>query len=406
MKRQDTNAAIFVLILIILGAVNFFNPVRPTMSQYENRALHPKPVFSLGALFNGSYFRDYEEYFADTFVWREQLVKLSSAIKALRGVPTGVELVNQTGDNTADSDGADQPTDGMIGQLLVVGDQAMSVHHFSPEAAAYYADTLALFADQLDSAVHVYSLVAPTQIAFLNDSRFSGLSSPQPETLAAVASALAAGITPVDVYSILAEHQDEYLYFRTDHHWTALGAYYAYVAFMQATGQQPVPLDQFDVSQVDGFLGSAHSTTLNKNMENHPDTLYIYHPPVDYQYQVYYSTTGKKAQLFDMGQAQNKNKYGIFLGGDLPMSKIVSNVNNGRKVLVLKDSFGNAFAPFLACNYQSVYVVDPRHFKQDIFQLIKDEGIQDVIFVNNISVTEHHGFADIIRGMMDWAKGE
>lgn len=399
MRYHKINIAIFVLALFVFCLFNLFNYPKPTVSVYENRALQPRPLLSLQAMLSGRFFRDYEAYFSDTFVWREQLVQASSQLQKWRGLNNDVSIVIHQGDNTAGQtkDGEETPQ-GLDGRILYVGDTAAYIHRFVPESATYYAQTIDSFAEHLPAYVQTYSLLAPTLIDFMPE-KYQSLSVPAEQVIKHVYSNFQSNVVPVDVLQIMQSHADEYLFFRTDFHWTATGAYYAYAAFMQARGVEPVPLESYAMTEVEGFLGSMHSRTLSKEMEANWDTVQLYHPFVPYDYYVLHNGQ-HLTQLLDMGHANNKNKYGIFLGGDCPLAKIVTGQKQLGKVMVIKDSYGNAFVPFLIPHYSKIYVVDPRHYKQPVTELIESEKIDEVLILNNVMVTENNDFANIIKSLM------
>jgi hypothetical protein len=278
----------------------------------------------------------------------------------------------------------------------------MEVHTYDAEAAGYYAQFINGFQEKLKSRrKKVYSLVVPTQIEFITNKSYKGLSSPQKATIDYVYKHLSEKITPVNAYDKLKQNSGKYIYFRSDHHWTALGAYYAYCAFMEAKGEKPVPLERYKKETISPYLGSLYSTTLAEKIKEHPDSIDLYKPFTKHKYEVHYTGGPIETDLLDMGQAKNKNKYGIFLGGDHPWGKIATSVKNGKKILVVKDSYANAFVPFLLPHYQEIYIVDPRQFKLDIFEFIKKNDIDEVLFLNYVLVTDNKGFTDLLLDMCD-----
>ena len=169
---------------------------------------------------------------------------------------------------------------------------------------------------------------------------------------------------------------------------------------MRARGVEPVPLNNYAKTTVEGFLGSMHSRSLSKQMEANPDTVELYHPFVAYDYYVLQNGEQLTVPLLDMRHAENKNKYGIFIGGDRPLAKIVTEQKDLGKIMVIKDSYGNALVPFLIPHYSEIYIVDPRHYKHPVLDLIKSENIDEVLILNNIMVTESDDFANIIKSVM------
>ena len=430
MKKHHLNILLFLIPLFLLGILNLFTPHKPAISQLENRTLKTKPLFTTEKLFSGEYFQEYEEYFADNFIFRESFVNINGKIKNLWSLPTKdkVSIVFNEGANVAatqnknkqdkenDTSKTDTPSQtnnndrknemtdkkdqtNIKGRVLVFNDCAMEIHTFNAEACKYYADFINQFQENLpNNKIKVYSLIAPTQIEFITESKYKNLSSPQKETIAYVNKHLGPQIIPVDAYQALQQNIDQYIYFRSDHHWTALGAYYAYTAFMETKSEKPLPIEQYKVKKVTPYLGSLYSTTLSQKIRENPDTVFLYQPLLKHEYIVYYENP-IKIDLLDMRHAENKNKYGIFLGGDHPWGKITTEIKNGKKIIIIKDSYANAFVPFLLPHYEEIYIVDPRQFNLDIFTFIKENGIQEVLFLNYVLVTDNNGFTDLLRQM-------
>ncbi|MCZ8512682.1 DHHW family protein [Paenibacillus filicis] len=451
------NVFLFLIPLFLLSLYNAAVPNRQDISLLEKRALKALPQFSWEALRTGSYFRDYDNYFADHFAFRDAFVHAGSALKELRGIPAGdqASIVVQKGNNmfqdmtaatppasgldkTSVASGtyasaavpasasalADSPAPALApqsqaakdekGQLegtesdkyLVVKDRAMSLFSYNDSDAEAYAKSLNLFAESIDPGVKVYSLLVPSAVEFLNMDKYRSLSDSQKDAIAGVNRRLSGRIVPVDAYKPLADHSNEYTYFRTDHHWTALGAYYAYRAFAERTGETAVPLSRYDTAEVPGFLGSAYAATLNKNLKKNPDTITIYKPFVPHHYTLYwYDDVPLKRNVVDPGYAGKEGgAYQVFLEGDSPWGRIETENANGKRLLVIKDSYGNPFIPFLLPHYEQVLFLDLRYFKTNVLDFVKEQGITDVLFLDGIAVTSYDGYSDLLRSKMGTAK--
>ena len=203
------------------------------------------------------------------------------------------------------------------------------------------------------------------------------------------------GIVTVDAYAKLRAHTDEYIYFRTDHHWTQLGAYYAYTAFCEAAGFDAVPLEQFQTGRYDTFLGSMYTFTKgypqSDVLKQHPDYLDYYLPIADTHARYYADGSLENGTPVSVVYTQLdesvSNKYLCFIGGDTPVCIVESDVQ-GPTCIVLKESYGNAFVPFLTSHYGRIIVIDPREFNQegkptlDLAAFAADQGVDDLIVIN------------------------
>jgi hypothetical protein len=262
-----------------------------------------------------------------------------------------------------------------VAGLLVQGDRVMQVFGGSRRAAAAFASIVNGYAAALPG-VRVWSVLAPTAISFHAPKGYD--SSGERVNIAQINAALSPGIRRVDVVSEMLQHADEYLYFRTDHHWTGRGAYYAYAAFCRSAGLAAVPIDSMPRKVNRGYLGSLWALTRVPAVASHPDEVEVLSPVTKVSARVYgspISGAGRPAAWV----LPNARSYGAYLGGDFPAMVATTSVKNGRKALVIKNSFGNAFATFLANNFEEVVVVDYRYFNASVADVVVERGITDVI---------------------------
>ena len=212
----------------------------------------------------------------------------------------------------------------------------------------------------------------------------------------------ATGIESVD---ILRQHNDEYLYFRTDHHWTALGAYYVYRNYCKAKGWEPHELDYYTKMTFSPFLGSYYSTLKDPAMAANPDYVEAFIPKGTNKL-TYYSKGGKETEydvIHDVTNWSEYTKYNCFIGGDQPMQKIENPVlwRKTSSCLVIKESYGNCFVPFLVDHYHTVYVMDYRYCNEDVLDFVDKHGIDDVIVINNISIIGSGGVMSKLEKMLN-----
>ena len=194
-------------------------------------------------------------------------------------------------------------------------------------------------------------------------------------------------IIPVPAYDNLAKHTNEYIQFNTDHHWTALGAYYAYQAFCKAANITGLSLEAFTKKEIPNFLGTLYYRTLSNDLKNNPDHVEYYIVPHETEAYFYLKDNSKPLHGKTYVEfAKGSNAYGVFLGGDYPLMKIVSDVKNKKKILIIKDSYGNAFSPYLTSHYEEVYIADYRYFNGNVKNLMQENKINEILLAHNTYV--------------------
>ena len=279
------------------------------------------------------------------------------------------------------------------GGVYVVGSAGYEMYNYVGSLAEKYQSTVNAVADSLSGVSQVYAMAIPLSSGItLPDELFSDIpGSDQAQAEKDILAGMGQNVKTIPLHDVMMSHRTEYIYFRTDHHWTALGAYYAYVQFCTAKGITPHNLSDYEVSQFPGFLGSFYNDGGKPDaMKNDPDTVNAYHPvsataSMKYGDNENSTLTGGQV-IFDESTASASLKYGTFIMGDNPFTVIENpEVSNGESCIVVKESFGNAFVPFLVDHYQTVYVVDYRYYSGSVTQLARDKGVKDVLFVKNLS---------------------
>ena len=274
-----------------------------------------------------------------------------------------------------------------------VGDTGYEMYSYVDSTAKKYADNVNAVADALAGKANVYMLPIPLSsgVSLPDDLYGKDIFADQKAAEQKIIGYMNGNVKSVALYDALLAHRTEYIYFRTDHHWTATGAYYAYEQFCKAKGITPTPISSYKVDEYDGFLGTFYrDSNQNATMGANPDKVVAYHPlsteaTLDYGDSENASLTRGKI-IYDESDAPASLKYGAFITGDNAYS-IINNpdVTNGSSCIVVKESFGNAFVPFLTDHYQTIYVLDYRYWKGSISQFAQSKVVQDVLFVNNLS---------------------
>ena len=293
-----------------------------------------------------------------------------------------------------------------VGGLLVVEDSAYEYYNFVTDLAKEYITAVVNAGSKLAGKATVYDMVIPTSIDIMlpesyiekNSLNTSDQKKAIDEYILPSITAQDPNIKTVSIFDTLKAHANEYLYFRTDHHWTQLGAYYGYVEFCKARGFEPVALDQFDRADYTGYLGSFYTATNSAALAANPDTVEAYIPRADVNLS-FTQTDGQTVEswplIADGEQYDTTSKYIAYCAGDQPYEEIVNNdMAEGPSIVVVKESFGNCFLPFLVNHYKNVYVVDYRSYTGTVTDLVNSTGATDVLLLNNISMTRNEGLID------------
>ena len=447
-EKQNINKTLalkigaFFLTLYVGATVSFIIPLRPTYSESEKRDLKEFPEFSYKAVLSGSYFDDISTWFSDTFPFREQLTKFNTSINKLSGFDSiaihgDVDLGDEIPDAPLDVPVTDPPETTVppetttppettlppenteaeaepkpniktqsLGAILVAGNSAYEYYNFSSKLAPDFINCVNSIKGAAGNKSNVYSLLIPTSmdITLHNSIRKDINSSDQKKALDYFNSSFKNVTAVSGIYETEKAHKNEYTYFRTDHHWTALGAYYAYEEFAKAKGITPVPVSDYATVSFDGFLGTFYSSSGQSDaLGKTPDTVTAYLPNNNVECTL--TESSGKSYSWDVisdvtNYAQNL-KYLTFIGGDQALVTIKNlDVHDGSSCLVIKESYGNAFVPFLIPHYENIYVIDPRHYSGTLSSFTSNNKIDDIIFLANISTTRNSIYIDAMKGFI------
>ena len=323
-----------------------------------------------------------------------------------------------TEENTEESlpDGSLHVVPEAAGSVYVAGDTGFGAYYFSESAADVYVEMIDKAQKKLDGIADVYDILVPTSVGIMLDDESQeamGISN-QGDAIDYIYSGINetnSNVKTVDVFSTLKNHNSEYIYFRTDHHWTALGAYYAYVQYCNAKGIEPTPLEDYETIEFTDFVGSFYyeSDKVEALAEN-PDTLTAYIPKTTND-MMYVNENLEKIQwniIMDVTGWDNSSYYSCFAAGDEIYAQIDNpNVDNGESCVVIKESYGNAFIPFLADHYEHIYIVDYRYFydypeyENSVYKLVTENNVNDVIFINNSDAMTNTSASELMSDMFN-----
>ncbi len=399
-------------------------------SKTEGRELNKFPKFSFSTFAKGKYFAGINLWFSDTFPLRDKLVKFNTDFTGKFGINAfGQEDVQlhgtvEQGDEIPDIVPSDDPinTDEHLpenvepkphqpivedlGTVITIDDTGYEYYHFLEKEADTYSAAINRAASILEGKAKVYSMIVPTSmdVTMPQSYRKPLKTADQKKAIDYMYSRMSANVGKVNIYPTLVAHKNEYIYFRTDHHWTALGAYYAYCDFMKAKGSTAVPLSDFIEYKYEGFLGSFYTDTKqNPNLGANPDYIMAYEPKQLKKIHTYTKDGEKDYSIVSNADKLNpRDKYMTFICGDKPYGVMTNpEITDDSSCLVIKESFGNAMVAYLTQNYKNVYVVDYRYitdvYKGTLKQFVEERAIQDVIFLNNISATRNSTLVNAVN---------
>ena len=351
---------IFLLFMVLAIVLNIFMPDKE-YSESENRMLAQAPEFSLTNLASGKFMTDMEDYVTDQFVFRDQWINLkvledmALGKKESNGVYIGKQgYLMQVPENNIDDDS--------------VNDNLNAIREF----AQRHEDVNTVMS-LVPNAAYILEQLTPANAPVRDQSQDIALAE---ETVGDV-------LTFVDLTETMSSHRDEAIYYKTDHHWTSLGARYAFDTIYSALGISE-PAQDYTVYPVSHtFSGTLASKS---GYDRSRDTIDIYVPQdVSTEYVVNYVEEGEKtASMYESRALEQKDQYEVFFGGNHSRIDITTPVEENKNLLIFKDSYANCFIPFFQPYFRSIIVIDPRYYYDDVDRLVTDNSITDILFLYNV----------------------
>ena len=407
-KARTFGLFLFIVVMAFCCILGLMIPVRPKESVLEKRELAKFPQITVSGVLDGSYFSDISTWYSDSYPLRDVWMSGSNAMKKLYGIKTK-QIVSNKGtadeipvvtknENEETSEAVTEESEQESVQTEVTTALAESTPAKATAPAQIVLPTddpsysLPAITGQTLNGVYVegdtgYGMTDEERAQLEPDWR-----NEKAATDYYVAS-FNSNVKNIDIYDVLASHKDEYIYFRTDHHWTGLGAYYAYNAWAQVKGVDAHALEEYEQVTFPGFTGSYYTETQASAMEANPDTVIAY-KPLTYDRMTFTDTDGNTLNwpiINDVSGYRSTQKYSCFAAGDQPFSYIENpNVANGQACILVKESYADAFVPYLTDHYQFIYWFDYREYNGNITEYIRTvtqtEGINtvDIMFLNGL----------------------
>ncbi len=356
---------IFICGLWALFALfNFAAPDR-VFSETENRYLAQRPKIDGKRIRSGGYMTDFEDWMTDQVSFRDAFVSLKASADRLAG--------------RSDSGGVYLGRDGWLLEMFTEADEQRLKRNTETAAA--------LLRDMEDQGMEAHFLMVPTAACVMQEKLPAFAPELDQRELFGELAKKLPGF--VDVTDTLIQAKDEAektgdtLYYRTDHHWTSLGAYFAYTELCRVQGREIPPISHYQTEVISTeFYGTGYSKAGLYFLQ--PDRMTAMYPEDNPPVLVDYRAGEQEDTLYDRSFLEKRDKYRVFLKGNYPLIRITTREKNGRRLLLVKDSYANTFVQFLTEDYEEILVVDPRYFRDDLAGFAGEQGVTDVLFLYQI----------------------
>lgn len=403
--------------------------MRPKTSAAEKRDLTAFPSFTMASFLDGTWFSGISKWYSDSYPGRDQFLEMNNKVSRLYGIEQSEMIVGTQ--HVGDEIGAVESTSekqfeeqtevpdlnlldeeiqaNVMEGLLVKDGAAYGGFYFVQEACDQYTGALNRAAKELEGITTVYSVIAPCNSSImLDEETYKKLSgSDQRQAINYFYSRYNDLVKPVATFDILKEHCDEPLYFKTDHHWTALGTYYAYENFCKVKGIEPVNKDELEKITYEPFYGSY--TSMLPGVEFSPDVFEAWVPKGGNTMKIFTADYGNpnSDQYYEHAIVETSegidqyNHYMRFIAGDQPFIECENTeISDGSSALVISESYGCTFVPWIVNNYDKVYAMDQRYSDGNFVTFCKENNITDLIVVNNIQLANSTSLAATIDAKM------
>ncbi len=351
---------IFTAFIGAFFALNLILPDR-TFSEQENTNLQQLPEFSLSSLLDGSFTKKYEKYSADQFAFRDYWIPIKARAELLSGKHEN-NGVYYCKDETVITKFAAPDYANLDVKLSAV--DTLAENAGVPVRFALIPGSGDIWGDKLPQNAPNYSQKAIIDYCYEKTSAQT-----------------------VDIYSALEAHSSEYIYYRTDHHWTSLGAYYGYSALMQSMGLPCRDISQYNRSTVsNSFYGTTYSSSGFSWIS--PDSIETFVDGDAAKVENYTKGPASKPEetgLYVPAFLDKKAKYSMFLGGVSPLEHIVTKNTDAPSLLIVRDSYTDSLAPFLTDDFSDIYIIDLRYYRGSVTEYIKEHSIDGVLVMYSVS---------------------
>ena len=359
MRDNNVFFYMFISVWIILVILNFFNP-KKEFSEEENRYLAKIPELTMEKLVSGEFSNEMNEYFNDHFIFRNAWVKVNSLVQ----ISTGKDEINNVYVGE----------DGYLFEKENITEKELANFEYSANKIKNITETL---------EVPVYVMIVPNSIYINQDKLPEFVESPnQLEIINNMYNIMDNTININVVQVIKEENEINQLYFKTDHHMTSEGSKILYEKFAEASKIDCNANFEKEIVST-SFLGTFDAKSQVLNQETDIISIYKNFYNQNLEKVVYDLETTDSIYKYDY--LLKRDKYSYFLNGNNSKVEIHTKQNNGKKLLIIKDSYAHNFAQFLCGNYEEIHLIDPRYYRATIKDYVNENEITDVLFLYNVS---------------------
>lgn len=357
--QKKISVILFTLIILLIPVISMLSPYK-TVSVEENRGLASFPEFNFDTFTSKRFMSGFQDFISDHIAFRDQWVAVKADAEILAG--------------KRDNNG------------VYLGDNCLIQNIKSPGNSIYSQNVDAINEFAKRTGKPTFLLLAPTAAGVEQNKLPAFAETFDQKAFIKSAGESLKGVKLVNTFDTLTKHNSEYIYYRTDHHWTSLGAYYAYKAAAGLLGYTPLELKNFTVRhQTTSFNGTLYSKSGYRCVT--PDTIDIFTPKSGSNLISFTVGAGKDAvhykSIYFTGWLSQKDKYSVFLNGNQPLEDI-NTTAKGKKLLIIKDSYAHSLVPFLMNNYSRITLADMRYLVQPLDEAVNLKDYDQVLFIYNV----------------------
>lgn len=353
---------VFFSIIFILSILDITTP-QNKYSNIENRFLQERPEFSFINFIKNKFVPKYEQYINDQFIFRDRWISTKSRMEHYFGKIENNNIV--------------YGLDGyMFDKVQSIDENQLENNIISLNKFCKEYSDLNITIGLIPNSYEVLKDKLPWGLKLYNQTKLIDR---------VYKNVLKNSVNTIDVLDVLNHNKDKYIYYKTDHHWTTLGAYYAYSEYVNNICENPIDIDKLKRHEINNFLGTYFSKS--KKYDTNLDVISYYDINID----GIYIKDKKYESMYDVEKFKQRDKYGAFIRGNNDLTIIKSkntgnmDINSTKKILLIKDSFGNSFAPFLTSNYDEVYIVDLRYNSKRLNEIIKEIKFDNILILYSVN---------------------